>query len=112
MDSLEKQLRSWRPRRPSRRLKWRLFGFAFGPGSAWVLGSLGPAAACALLTFGIFNSHNNLTYSPVHELLASNWSDATFVSDGFADKQNHWSSVTFESTNRSGSGFSMGSFRH
>jgi hypothetical protein len=115
MNSLEAQLRSWRPRRPSARLKRRLFGTSLAPGAAWIVGSLAPAAACVMLTLGFFNSHNSLSglsYPPVREMVATDWSNAATVVDSFADKQNHWASVTFDSTNRSGFGFSISSFRH
>ena len=112
MNPLETQLRSWHPRRPAARLKRRLFGISFAPGAAWALGTLAPAAACALLTLGIFDSPSVVPGTPVHELVASNWTEAALVVDGFADKQNHWSSVTFDSTNHSGSGSIMGSLRH
>jgi hypothetical protein len=47
--------------------------------------------------------------SPLPGLIASNWSQTAFT-DGFADKQNHWVLVTFDSTNRSGLGSTVGSF--
>jgi hypothetical protein len=78
----------------------------------WIAGSLAPVTACALLTLGIFNSRDSMTYPPANEMVATDWSNAALVVDSFADKQNHWSSVTFDSTNRSGFGFSNGSFRH
>ena len=112
MSPLEKQLRSWQPRRPSARLKRRLFGYSFTPGAAWIIGSLAPAAACLLLTLGLFNSRSGIPGgTPVPMLIASNLSDTAFALDGFANKQNHWSSVTFDSTNRSGLGSTMDSFR-
>ena len=111
-NALEKQLRSWQPRRPSAQLKRRLFGYSFAPGAAWIIGSLAPAAACLMLTLGVFNAHPGGTVgTPGPMLIASNLSDTAFSLDGFANKQNHWSSVTFDSTNRSGSGSTMGSFR-
>jgi hypothetical protein len=115
MNSLEAQLRSWRPRRPSARLKRRLFGTSLAPGAAWIVGSLAPAAACVMLTLGFFNSHSGLSglsYPHAQEMVATDWSNAATVVDSFADKQNHWASVTFDSTNRSGFGFSISSFRH
>ncbi len=48
--------------------------------------------------------------APLPGLLASNWSQAALVQDGFADKQNHWMCVTINSTNRSGLGSTLGSF--
>jgi hypothetical protein len=112
MNSLETQLHSWKPRRPSARLRRRLFGLSFAPGTAWIVGSLVPAAACAMLTLSFFGSHSGVSYVTDHELVASNWSEAAFVTDGFADKQNHLASITFDSTNRSGLGSTTDSFRH
>ena len=108
---LETQLRSWRPRRPSARLKRRLFGFSLSPGAAWIAGSLAPAVACALLTLGIWGSRSAMpSGTPLPGLMASNWNQAAFALDGFADKQNHWVLVTFDSTNRSGLGSTVSSF--
>jgi hypothetical protein len=104
---LETQLRSWQPRRPSARLKRRLFGLSIAP---WVFGSLAPAAACALLTLSVWGSRSGLPVTPLPGLMTSNWNQAAFSLDGFANKQNHWVCVTFDSTNRSGSGFNTGSF--
>lgn len=112
MNPLEKQLHSWQPRRPSARLKRRLFGFSLAPRAAWIIGSLAPATACLLMTLGILGSHPVTPYPPEHQLIASNWSQAPFVIDDFAAKQNHWSSVTFDSTNRSNLGSTIDSFRH
>lgn len=55
---------------------------------------------------------SGISYVPGHMLVASNLDDTAFALDGFANKQNHWSSVTFDSTNRSGFGSTTGSFRH
>jgi hypothetical protein len=108
---LETQLRSWQPRRPSARLKRRLFGLSIAPGAAWIFGSLAPAAACALLTLSVWGSRNDMSVvTPLPGLMASNWNQAAFSLDGFADKQNHWVCVTFDSTNRSGLGSNRGSF--
>ena len=49
MKSLEEQLRSWRPRRPSVTLKWRLFLPSHRNTAARLVGWLTPAAACAWL---------------------------------------------------------------
>src|ERR1700722_19528714 len=112
MNSLEKQLRSWQPRRPSAQLKRRLFGYSFAPGARWIIGSLVPAAACALLTLGFFCPPNGIRMAaPSPLMVASNLSNTAFELDGFANKQNHWSSVTFDSTNESGLGSTTGSFR-
>ncbi|HXC37174.1 MAG TPA: hypothetical protein VNV43_14955 [Candidatus Acidoferrales bacterium] len=110
---LETQLRSWRPRRPSSALRRRLFGISLVPRAAWFLGPLAPAAVCALLTLGILGSHGGLPAgSPLRVVLTNNLNGTAFALDGFANKQNSWTSVTFDSTNRSGLGSIMGSFRH
>jgi hypothetical protein len=110
---LEAQLRSWQPRRPSARLKHRLFGISLAPRASWFIGPLAPAVVCAVLTMAVCSSRNGLpvvTHLP-GPLLASNVDDSAFM-DGFANKQNCWSSVTFDSTNHSGLGSIMDSFRH
>lgn len=113
MNSLERQLRSWRPRRPSAALRRHLFGAALAPRAAWFLGPLAPAAMCALLTIGIWGSHSVLPAgSQLPGVLASNLNETAFTQDGFANKENSWSLVTFNSTNRSGLGSIMGPFRH
>jgi hypothetical protein len=110
---LETQLRSWQPRRPSARLKRRLFGISLVPRAGWIVGSLAPAAVCLVMTMGMVNSHNVVPgVVPLNGLISGSWSNAAYVVDGFADKQNHWACVTFDSTNRSGSGSNMDSFRH
>jgi len=77
-----------------------------------VIGSLAPAAACMLFTFCFFGSRSGVPNAGNNELACSSWSNAAQVVDGFADKQNHWTCVTFDSTNRSGLGSTINSFRH
>jgi hypothetical protein len=112
---LEAQLGSWQPRRPSALLKRRLFGISLGRRASWFIGPLAPAAVCAVLTLAVCGSRNGLpavAHLPGGTLLDSNVNDSAFMRDGFANKQNCWSSVTFDSTNRSGLGSIMDSFRH
>jgi hypothetical protein len=111
MNSLETQLRSWRPRRPSAALKRRLFGISLAPRAAWFLGPLAPALACALLTLRIWGPPGTLTAVSRPGILTSNLNE-TASADGFANKQNCWSLVTFDSTNLSGLGSIIDSFRH
>ena len=109
MNSLETQLHSWQPRRPSAGLKRRLFTepVSLMPRMAWFVGWLVPATACALLTFSVFTSGNELgrpsRHAPLMATLLSNQSYLTLAPDGFRQGQNDWSSVTFDLTNRSGS---------
>jgi hypothetical protein len=74
---------------------------------AWLVGWLVPATACALLTFSVFTSGNELgrssRHAPLMATLLSNQSYLTLAPDGFRRGQNDWSSVTFDLTNRSGS---------
>ena len=64
MKSLETRLRSWRPRRVSATLRWRLF-LARGPRNMTrmmrIAGWLTPATACALLTILVLDSENAAT---------------------------------------------------
>ena len=107
MDSLENRLRSWQPRRPSAKLKRRLFAAPASvmPKVAWLLGSLAPATACVLLTFSVFNPENTghlLRHDPVAAMILSNQNYAAYASDNFKETQNGLFSVTFDWTNRSG----------
>ena len=113
---LETQLRSWRPRHPSARLKRRLFAAPARvmPQMAWFLGWLAPATACALLTISVFNSGNSLPghssrHEPMVAMTLSNQSYAAYVSGAFQSGQNDLPSVTLDWTNRSGSASSMNS---
>src|SRR5689334_2253963 len=60
MKSLENRLRSWRPRRPSATLEWRLLlaRLASVPRMIRVVGWLTPATACALLALLAVNPQN------------------------------------------------------
>ena len=115
MDSLETRLRSWQPRRPSAKLKQRLFAApaSFMPKTLWLLGSLAPATACVLLTFSVFNSENTgslLHHEPVSAMILSNQNYAAYASDNFRGSQNGLSSVTFDWTNHGGFTSSMSPF--
>jgi hypothetical protein len=106
-DSLETQLRSWRPRRPSAGLERRIFG---GPArifskTAWLLGSLAPAAACALITFAIFShedSGGSLRQVSMIASLSNQPGNAESELTGVRKGENNWSAVTFDWTNHGG----------
>ena len=117
MNSLETQLRSWQPRRPSAGLKRRLFAtpVSLMPRMAWFVGWLVPATACALLTFSVFTSGNSIPGrssrpEPMVATMLSNQSFLVPAPEGPWKGQNELSSVTFDWTNRSGSTSSMPSF--
>ena len=107
MNLLETQLRSWQPRRPSARLKRRLFATPARvmPQMAWFVGWLAPATACALLTLLFFNSGNGLpagssSRGTMVAMILSNQNYAAYASEGSQNVQNRLSNVTFDSTNR------------
>jgi hypothetical protein len=106
-DSLESRLRFWQPRRPSAKLKRRLFATpaSIMPKVAWLLGSLAPVTACVLLSFSVFNSENAvhlLRREPMAAMILSNQNYAAYASDNFREAQNGLSSVTFDWTNHGG----------
>ena len=109
MKSLENRLRSWRPRRPSATLKWRLFlAHAAGvPRMIRVAGWLTPATACALLTLLALNSENAATTGGRRQAsdmaMLSNQNYAVYATSRQSE-QNNLSAFTFDWTNGSGSG--------
>lgn len=112
MKSLESRLRSWRPRRPSATVKWRLFlaWTASVPRMLRVAGWLTPATACALLTILVLNSENAIP-GPVHGqpsimAMISNQSYAVYATSRQSE-QNNLSIFTFDLTNHSGSGSTL-----
>ena len=114
-DLLENQLRSWRPRRPSAGLERKLFAApaVVTRRMAWVLGSLAPAVACALLTFSVFNSGNYYGYSrpaPMEAMILSNQSSAAYASGNYRELENSLFSVTFDWTNHGNFTSSMSPF--
>jgi hypothetical protein len=70
---------------------------------ALVLGSLAPAAACALLTLAVFNPGNYSDSShstPMLAMVLSNQNSAAYASGNDGQSQNSLFSVTFDWTNR------------
>ena len=104
MNLPETQLRSWRPRRPSARLKRRIFATPFEvglPSARWFWGCLGPVAACALFSLMVYNSGNSFVEKPVMAMILSNQSYAAYASGDGQTPQNHLAAVTFSWTNQS-----------
>lgn len=100
-------MRSWRPRRPSAGLERRLFGgrARLIPKLTWLLGSLAPAAACALMTFLAVNRENSGgPLQPASMIAMHSRNEGCAESDlaSLRKGENNWSSVTFDWTNRSG----------
>lgn len=125
LNQLEKQLQSWTPRRPSARLKRRLFGPANRPASEasdfvalmpmWV--KFAPAM-CMLLLISLFcvPRHGQATFlavsggSNILASLSSNIAEncATDLRD---QRQNVWRAVTFDWTKEGRSLSTTGSFQ-
>ena len=112
MKSLETRLRSWRPRRASATLKWRLFlaRATNMPRMMRVAGWLTPATTCALLTLLILNSENAATtvgqQQPSIMVMLSNSTYAVSVTS-HQSEQNNLSVFTFDWTRGSGLGSTL-----
>lgn len=107
MNSLERQLPSWQLRRPSAGLKRRLFAERLSPvpRMAWFMGWMVPASACALLTFSVFSSGNQMPgrSAGLAPEQSRNQNYLALAPDSFQRGQNNLLSVTFDWTNCSGS---------
>jgi hypothetical protein len=117
LNKLETQLRSWVPRRPSARLKRRLFRQQpEAPESAptFRLSWLPPATAAVLLLCVLFNQHSSQAISSAGSnsmvaLALSNQSIAPWLPGSFSREHNGLPSSTFEWTNDSHSSSGIGS---
>ena len=96
-EHLEKQLRSWSPRRPSAVIERTLFGHTEpeeSPALSVRLNWFGPAMALLLLFCALFNQHNAmLSGSSQADYLAglalSNQSSAAYLPGSFAREHNN-----------------------
>ena len=96
MNDLERQLRSWVPRRPSARLEQRLFPRPEpqpAPRAHRTLGWLAPAGASLLFLALVISQHNTSAIgsggsSPIVALILSNQSAAAYLSGTVSDTQN------------------------
>ena len=117
LNELEMQLRSWVLRRPSARLKRRLFRRQASSGNsapAFRLSWLPPATAAALLLCVLFNQHSSQALSsagnnPMVAVALSNQSIATYLPGSFSRENNGLPTGTFEWTNGNGSSSGIGS---
>ena len=117
LNELEVRLRSWVPRRPSAKLKRRLFrqqsaGLEQTP--SFRLSWLPPATAAALLLCVLFNQHSSqaLSSSGANSIVAvalSNQSIAPWLPGSFSREHNGLPSGTFEWTNGSSASSGIGS---
>ena len=127
MNNLEAQSRTWAPRRPSPKLKKRLFGRPAAaithhasrirnhPSPAFRFGWLAPATAGVLALCLLSNQRNSDVISgarnsvPLVAMILSNQSPAAYLPGNFERHQNRLPADTFEWTNRSSSTSSIGS---
>ena len=119
LNDLETQLRSWALRRPSARLKRRLFRrpppeAAAEPEPSFRLSWLPPATAAALLLCVLFNQHSSQALSSagsnsIVAVALSNQSIAPWLPGSFSREYNGPPTGNFEWTNGSTSGSGIGS---
>lgn len=132
MNDLESQFRSWPLRRPSARLKHRLFAgatvsqrvqvieepsaLAENPSPPFRLAWLAPATMALLLLCVLFNQRNNpfpasAGNGTIVAVALSNQSAASWLPGSFANEQNSIPAETFEWTNGSGGSSNARMFR-
>lgn len=106
MNLLENQLRSWQPRRPSPRLKHRLFPSSSRESAGQYLRWIAPAAACLFLVLTIVNQEPSLSGAAHRDqmmgLISSNLSSTNLLPDSRPSARNNVSPASFEWTNLSG----------
>src|SRR6266853_5120983 len=116
LSELETQLRCWVLRRPSARLKRRLFRKPLPveePAPSFRLSWLPPATAALMLLCVLFNQHSSQAISSAgaNSMVAvalSNQSIAPWLPGSFCREHNGLPSGTFEWTNGSGSSSGIG----
>jgi hypothetical protein len=109
MNLLENQLRSWQPRRPSARIKRRLFPSASArEASGLSLRWLAPAAACLMLALTIASqqqpglSANSARHEAIMGMISSNVNYTNILRENDGPGRNRVSPASFEWTNLSG----------
>src|SRR6266446_3408646 len=124
MNELERQLRSWAPRRPSAKLERRLFASQAATGVAdyqppvshhlgFRLRWVAPATAAFVLLCVLYNQRagdslgGGSNSGQIVAMILSNQSPITYLPAGFQRDQNSPPADTFEWTNGSGSTSSM-----
>jgi hypothetical protein len=109
-NELENQLNSWKPRRPSAKIKRRLFPTPHArPELVRMLNWLAPATVCMLLALAAFRQENSLPVAaPHHEpliaMILSNQNAVVYLPGGSSQIEHNLLPGTVELTNRSGSG--------
>jgi len=107
MNLLENQLRSWRPRRPSAKIKRRLFPTAAAREAASLsLRWLAPAAACLILALTVASHDPGFSANSSREammgLISSNLNYTNILPKSDSPERNRVLPASFEWTNLSG----------
>lgn len=113
----ENQLRGWRPRPPSARLKARIFHAAAAAESPrWNWQPVAPALACLMFAVMMFHFNGGMAWResrPEFFAVGSSASNATYAGNFASEAVNHVDCVTFDWTNKgafqSSIGFQFGS---
>ncbi len=116
MNTLEEQLRSWKPRRPSPRVQQRLFGARqhFSLTLPRLAGILTPTMACLMVTVSLWRQmgqpilNENASQTAVIAMSLSNQNYAPYLATSFQPTANRLD--TFGWTNRGYSKSSVPSF--
>lgn len=82
------------------------------PRTRWLLGSLAPALACALITLSVYNNETSLHRGAKAELflIPGHQNQMAYTPDASRMRENNWSAVTFDWTNHSSFTSSIPSF--
>src|ERR1017187_3530021 len=105
MNWLENQLKSWEPRRPSARIKRRLFPTPSARLEvARAFNWLPPPTVCLLRALAVFKQENSISAaSPRHDpavaMMLSNQSSVAFLTGGSKQIEHNVLPATFEWTN-------------
>lgn len=113
MNWLETQLKSWAPRRPSARIKRRLFPTpSTGLKMIMAFNWLAPTTVCMLLALAVFKQDNISAASSRHDpavaMMLSNQNFVAYLTRGSSQIEHNILPATFESTNRSDSTSTIG----
>ena len=109
----ENQLRGWRPRPPSARLKARIFhAAAASEAPGWNWQHVAPAMACLLFAVMLFHFNGGMAWRESRPVLfagGGSASNAAYAGNFAAEAVNRVDCVTFDWTNKGGFQSSIGS---
>ena len=114
MNTLENQLGSWKPRRPSAKIKRRLFPAPRARAELVRLSHwLAPATVCLLVALAAYRQENGILLGPAHRdpsvaTMLSNQNYVAYLAGGPSQIEHNVWSRTFEFTNSNGSALNGG----